>query len=72
MIAQRTMITTQGDVAAVREAIRLLSVQPSTQRWVCEVCGMIHAETVPVACDSCGAPALVPHLNFTREMNSHW
>jgi rubrerythrin len=75
MIAQRTMITdnrTQGEGAAVREAMRLLSSRPSTQRWVCEVCGMVHSETSPVECDSCGAPALVQHLDSIREMNSHW
>ncbi|MDQ6644882.1 MAG: hypothetical protein M3Y76_10570 [Chloroflexota bacterium] len=75
MIAQRTMITetrTKDDGAAVREAMRLLSSQPSPQRWACEVCGMLHSETAPVECDSCGSPALVQHLDSSREMNSHW
>ena len=75
MVAQRTMITdnrTQGEGAAVREAMRLLSSQPSTQRWVCEVCGMIHSVTAPVECDSCGSSALVYHPDSSREMNSHW
>ena len=75
MIAQKTTITgniVQGNDAAVREAMRLLSSQPSTQRWVCEVCGMIHTVTAPDECDSCGAPALVQYHDFSREMNSRW
>ena len=75
MIAQKTTITgniVQDNDAAVREAMRLLSSQPSTQRWVCEVCGMIHTVTAPDECDSCGAPALVQYHDFSREMNSHW
>ena len=75
MIAQKTTITgniVQDNDAAVREAMRLLSSQPSTQRWVCEVCGMIHTVTAPDKCDSCGAPALVQYHDFSREMNSRW
>ena len=75
MIAQRTTITgniVQDNDAAVREAMRLLSSQPLTQRWVCEVCGMIHTVTAPDECDSCGAAALVQYHDFSREMNSHW
>ena len=75
MIAQKTTITgniVQDNDAAVREAMRLLSSQPSTQRWVCEVCGMIHTVTAPDECDSCGAPALVQYHDFSREMNSRW
>ena len=75
MIAQKTTITgniVQDNDAAVREAMRLLSSQPLTQRWVCEVCGMIHTVTAPDECDSCGAPALVQYHDFSREMNSHW
>ena len=75
MIAQKTTITgniVQDNDAAVREAMRLLSSQPLTQRWVCEVCGMIHTVTAPDECDSCGAAALVQYHDFSREMNSHW
>jgi rubrerythrin len=75
MIAQRTTITgniVQDNDAVVREAMRLLSSQPSTQRWVCEVCGMIHTVAAPDECDSCGAPALVQYHDFSREMNSRW
>ena len=74
MIAQRTMSTEktiQNNEAAVTEAMRLLAAQPSSQRWVCEVCGMVHAGTAPVACDSCGASiALAQRHEFCREMNS--
>ena len=75
MIAQKTTITgniVQDNDAAVREAMRLLSSQPLTQRWVCEVCGMIHTVTAPDECDSCGAPALMQYHDFSREMNSRW
>jgi rubrerythrin len=76
MIAQRTKITgntIQNNDAAVSEAMRLLATRPSIQRWVCEVCGMVHTGAAPGACDSCGASsALVQRPDSCREMNSHW
>ena len=76
MIAQRTKITgntIQNNEAAVSEAMRLLATQPSIQRWVCEVCGMVHTGAAPGACYSCGASsALAQRPDSCREMNSHW
>ena len=76
MIAQRTKITgntIQNNETAVSEAMRLLATRPSIQRWVCEVCGMVHTGAAPGACDSCGASsALAQRPDSCREMNSHW
>ncbi len=76
MIAQRTKITgntIRDNEAAVSEAMRLLATRSSIQRWVCEVCGMVHTGAAPNACDSCGASsALAQRPDPCREMNSHW
>ncbi len=45
----------------------------AVQRWVCEVCGMIHTGAAPQACDSCGNDvSLVQKADFHREMSSRW
>jgi rubrerythrin len=73
MIAQKMMTTNetmQNHEMAVQEAMRLLSRRPIVQRWICEVCGMIHTEVVPAACDSCGATSFVPQTDIHLEMHS--
>ena len=74
MIAQRTTaFVVQNDETAVQEAMRLLSQKTEVQRWVCEVCGMVHTGAAPGACDSCGvATALVQQADTRLEMNSRW
>jgi rubrerythrin len=76
MIAQRTITTTsvvQNSQTAVQEAMRLLVTRTTAQRWVCEVCGMVHTGTTPHECDSCGTTtALVQQAELHREMNSRW
>lgn len=74
MIAQRTGTpVVQNGQAAVQEAMRLLATGTTAQRWVCEICGMIHTGTAPIKCDSCGATtALTQQAELHREMNSHW
>jgi rubrerythrin len=74
MIAQRTGTpVVQNGQEAVQEAMRLLAAGTTAQRWVCEICGMVHAGTVPIECDSCGATAaLTQQAELHREMNSHW
>jgi rubrerythrin len=80
MSAHRTKITTLeaiSGLAAVLEAMRVLeqhrSNKTNVQRWVCEVCGMIHTGSVPEACDSCGSNvSLVQLPDFRTEINSHW
>lgn len=74
MIAQRTGTpVVQNGQAAVQEAMRLLATGTTAQRWVCEICGMIHTGTAPIECDSCGATtALIQQAELHREMNSHW
>jgi rubrerythrin len=76
MIAQRTITTTsvvQNSQAAVQEAMRLLVTRTTPQRWVCEVCGMVHTGAAPHECDSCGTTtALVQQAELHREMNSRW
>ena len=77
MTAPRTTTPTiilQDKDAVVQEVMRLLSTKQTTpQRWVCEVCGMIHTGVLPDACDSCGlATDLVQHPVEHREMNSRW
>jgi rubrerythrin len=75
MIAQH-MITEnkiQQNEAAVQAAMQLLTQRPTSQHWVCEVCGMLHTGATPDACDSCGVSmALVRHHGINREMNSRW
>ena len=76
MIAQGTTTTTsvvQNSQLAVQEAMRLLATRTTPQRWVCEVCGMVHTGTAPTECDSCGTTtALVQKAELHREMHSRW
>ena len=75
MIAQRTIATSvvQNGQTAVQEAMRLLAARTTAQRWVCEVCGMVHTGAAPIECDSCGATtALLQLAELHREMNSRW
>jgi rubrerythrin len=63
--------------ATIQEAIKVLSQYQArkmiVQRWVCEVCGMIHTGAVPDACESCSAStSLVQLEEWPREMNSRW
>ncbi len=73
MIAHGTFANGLAQEAAVQEAIRILAERPTVQRWVCEVCGMVHTGPAPQACNSCGvATALVQQADTHREMNSRW
>jgi len=80
MSVQRTKTTTletTSDLAAVQEAMRVLEQhrlnKTNVQRWVCEVCGMIHTGSAPEACDSCGSNvSLVQLSDFRTEISSHW
>ena len=75
MIAQKTGTTAvvQNCHAAVQEAMRLLATRTTAQRWVCEVCGMVHTGAAPKECDSCGATtALVQQAELHRELHSRW
>jgi rubrerythrin len=79
MFVQRTKTATieaASEVAAIQEAMRVLEQhhrKPTVQRWVCEVCGMIHTGSLPQACDSCGSDvSLVQLSDFRTEMNSRW
>ncbi len=75
MIAQK-MITTDETMhtheMVVQEVMRLLSRKPITQRWACEVCGMIYTGAAPEACESCGARELAPQTDMHLEMHSRW
>lgn len=69
-----TVVATH-DKAIVEEAMRLLQggrpTRTAVQRWVCEVCGMIHTGSTIEACDSCGkTTALVRQPDFHIEMRS--
>jgi rubrerythrin len=58
--------------AAVQAAMSLLATRRA-QRWVCEVCGMLHTGIAPEVCGSCGVgDALVQQAELHREMNSRW
>ena len=75
MITPKTGIDSKG--AAIQEAIKVLSQYQArktiVQRWVCEICGMIHTGGVPNNCESCGAStSLVQLEEWRREMNSRW
>lgn len=76
MIIQRAITTdtiTSSHNAAVQEAMHILSEKKPAYRWVCEVCGMLHTGSVPVACDCCGSSdSLVQDEASPREMNSRW
>ena len=78
MIAQK-MITNDAvvtsDEATVQTAVELLTQKPTIpiNRWVCEVCGMIHTGNKPAACDSCGSDvSLAPLTDFRSEICSRW
>ena len=75
MITPKTGIDSKD--AAIQEAIKVLNQYQTrktiVQRWVCEICGMIHTGVVSDACESCGAPtSLVQLEEWPREMNSRW
>ena len=75
MITPKTGIASKE--AVVQEAIKVLSQYQArkaiVQRWVCEICGMIHTGAVPDACESCGiSTSLVQLEEWQREMNSRW
>lgn len=76
MIIQRPITNTTitaSRSAAVQEAMHILSATKPVNRWVCEVCGMLHAGSAPHACDCCGSSdALVQDHDTPREMNSRW
>jgi len=73
---QGTKTTVINNETVIEEATEILRQQQVTktlvQRWVCEVCGMIHTGAVPSKCDSCGVGhALVRQTDFKREILSH-
>jgi rubrerythrin len=79
MITRRTGTenVADGKDTAIEEATMILSryrtKRTVVQRWVCEVCGMVHTGTAPAACESCGAStALVQLQDLPREMSSRW
>lgn len=74
MIAQKSHVTTLAKYTdAVEEAMRLIAQQPAAQRWVCEVCGMVHTGSAPAACESCGvSDALVQQADLHREIHNRW
>ncbi|HVB62306.1 MAG TPA: hypothetical protein VNE61_14015 [Ktedonobacteraceae bacterium] len=75
MIARKSHSTyaSSNREAAVAEAMRLLSQPALAQRWVCEVCGMVHTGSAPDACESCGARHTLTQQTAThRELNSRW
>ena len=72
-----TTVTITSDGGAIQEATRVLEQhrlsKATMQRWVCEVCGMIHIGSAPETCDSCGKYAsLVPQTDFRTEISSRW
>ena len=73
MIAQRS--TKQMNHMVVQEAMTILqqfrTTRMTAQRWVCEVCGMIHNEK-SATCESCGASHLVQFNDTRHEIGSRW
>jgi len=64
MVAQNTITSktiVHNNNSVIDEAVRVASTgkKIGPQRWVCEVCGMVHTGTRPVACDSCGASTAI-------------
>lgn len=49
--------TTFDTNSVLQAATRLLSMNKGLRRlvWACDVCGMIYLNSVPGACESCGA-----------------
>jgi rubrerythrin len=76
MIAQKTKINNgvvTSDEATVQAAIKLLTRSRAVivQRWVCEVCGMVHTGAPPTSCDSCGKEgSLVHQPDIRTELSS--
>lgn len=57
----------------VQEAIRFLASQSLPQRWVCELCGMVHSGEQPQTCSSCFSPlALVQQPEIHRELHNRF
>ena len=79
MLTSRTETdsVSHGETPVIQEAITVLNLYQAhrtiAQRWVCEVCGMIHTGTVPDACESCGSTTAIVQLqNLRSEINSRW
>ena len=78
MIAQRKHTidaVDMSDEATVQAAVTLLNRRPAllSYRWICEICGMVHAGSAPSTCESCGGSVALAHQDdICREMGSRW
>lgn len=76
MVAQNTITSktiVQNNSSVIDEAVMVASTRKriEPQRWVCEVCGMVHTGIRPTACDSCGASTAIvqkpdQHIEMSR------
>ena len=61
---------------AIQEATQIVKryelVQSGTQRWACEVCGMVHSGPTPTTCDSCGTSNFVQEDKTSSEIGTRW
>jgi len=62
---------------AIQEATQIVkryeSAQSGVQRWTCEVCGMVHSDSAPTACDSCGVTnAFIQQEEKHSEIGTRW
>lgn len=74
MIDMVTKVT-QGNALqeAMQIAQRYEAMNTAVQRWVCEVCGMVHTGSLPTSCDGCGvANAFVPQQEMHNEIGRRW
>ncbi len=75
MIAQRIVTTRalpQHNKTLQRDTLRPLTPEAAVvvQRWVCEICGMVHTGNQPHACDGCGVThALVQQREIRQEIS---
>jgi rubrerythrin len=77
MIAPRKANSNSQEInaeATIQAVLALLNQREpiSVSRWFCDLCGMIHLETTPLACESCGHEGLSQQIDTPREMNSRW
>lgn len=80
MREMNTSIAENEKKAAVRNASRALQLVKTSppltsiarQIWVCDICGMVFPNTVPFACESCGARTFTRQTESRVEIGTRW
>ncbi len=68
------MVTKMTQKNAMQEATQIVkryeSARSGVQRWTCEVCGMVHSNSIPTSCDSCGVTSAFMQQEEKHSENS--